>query len=451
MSTTAVPSTTSVRTARESSETGHIGLAVAGAIASGLLIGLLLVLVVLAGGPEHEITGAALLALGGGFVVLAVGSRRFTDQPQPWALLPGVASAVVGLAIWALAPGDHTIALAGWVWPGLLLVLVAWSVRGARRALRNWSRPALLYPALFVLLLVAAGGAYDTVVAATSSNPPLAGSTYLVNGHHLYLNCVGKGTPTVVLFNGLGERTPSWAWVQRAVSPSTRVCTYDRAGEGWSGGAPGAGDGHQVSSDLHGLLRAAHVPGPYVLAGHSVGGIYALLYAARYPEQVAGLALIDSATPYQFELPDYPGFYAMWRRASALLPSLARAGLMRVTSGAGFATLPPRARNSARAFAVSPREVRADRVEFAQLPRAFDEAKAVESLGGKPLGVVTAGRGTQRGWSAAQERLAKLSRNSLQRTVVGATHAALLEDKGFASVTSRAITQVVQLTRSTRK
>jgi pimeloyl-ACP methyl ester carboxylesterase len=80
-----------------------------------------------------------------------------------------------------------------------------------------------------------------------------------------------------------------------------------------------------------GPARRRHVPGPYVRAGHSTGGIYVLLYAARYPEHVAGLALIDSATPYQFDLPDYPGFYSMWQRGSALLPSLSRTGLARIT------------------------------------------------------------------------------------------------------------------------
>jgi pimeloyl-ACP methyl ester carboxylesterase len=78
---------------------------------------------------------------------------------------------------------------------------------------------------------------------------------------------------------------------------------------------------------VRGLLAAANVPGPYVLAGHSVGGTYALAYAMDYPKDVAGVALIDSATPYQFDLPTYPGFYSMWRRASALLPTLARAGV----------------------------------------------------------------------------------------------------------------------------
>jgi pimeloyl-ACP methyl ester carboxylesterase len=404
------------------SRKGHIGLVVLGALASGLLLGLVLVLVVFAGGVEHEITGAALVALGAGFVLLAVGSRRFTDQPQGWALRPGLATAAVGLGLCALSPGDHALGLAGWAWPGLLLALVVWSFRGARRALHNWSRRVVLYPALLVLLLVAVGGAFEVAVEATASSSPGSGRTYLVNGHRLYLDCVGEGAPTVVLFNGLGERTPSWGRVQRAVSSSTRVCTYDRAGEGWSGGAAG-GDGGELASDLHGLLRAAHVPAPYVLAGHSVGGIYALLYAARHPEQVAGLALIDSATPYQFDLPDYPHFYAMWRRASALLPSLARAGLVPATS---------------------PRELSADRAEFAQLPRLFDEAKAVTTLGGKPLAVVTATVGEQRGWGAAQTRLATLSSNSFRQTVAGATHVGLLADEAFAGVTSLAIAHVVR-------
>jgi pimeloyl-ACP methyl ester carboxylesterase len=445
MATVADPSAASRGTTAKATSRGRIGLVVLGAITSGLLLGLALVLVVFAGGSEPEITGAALLALGSGFALLAAGARRFATQPQPWALPPGIALAPAGVAIWVLAPGEHALALAGWVWPVLLVALVAWSVRGARRALHSRSRAAVLYPALCALLLLAAGGAYETVVEATSSNPPLGGRSYLVNGHRLYLHCIGEGSPTVVLFNGLGERTPSWAWVQRAASASTRVCTYDRAGEGWSGGAARAQDGGQLASDLHALIHAAHVPGPYVLAGHSVGGTYALLYAARYPDQVAGLALIDSATPYQFGLPDYPRFYAMARRGAALLPLLARAGVVRAVWG--FAALPPRARNAAHAFAVSPRELRADWAEFTQLPRIFDEAKAVNDLGGRPLAVVTAGRGQQRGWFAAQKQLAQLSTHSTQRMVPGATHAALLEDQAFASITSRAITQVVRLAR----
>ena len=296
MTTSAVTSVAGRRTANS-----RIGLVVLGAVLSGLALGLLLVLAVFVGGPEHEIIGAALFALGAGFVLLALGSRRLTAQPQDWALRPGLATAIVGLALLALAPGNRLLGLAGWLWPVLLLVLVGWSFRGARRSLNSWSRRVVLYPALVVLALIAVGGAFETVAQATESNPPLGGRTYLVDGHRLYVHCVGNGAPTVVLVSGLGERTPSWAWVQQAVSPSTRVCAYDRSGEGWSGGEE---TGRRFASDLHGLLRAAHVPGPYVLAGHSVGGVYALIYAARYPGDVAGLVLIDSSTPYQFDLPD---------------------------------------------------------------------------------------------------------------------------------------------------
>ena len=447
MSSTAVHSSTSFRGETHVSPRGHLGLIVLGAIASGLLLGLLLVLVVVPDAPEHEILGAALLALGMGFILLAIGSSRFTDQPQAWALRPGVATAVAGLATWALAPNDHSLTLAGWVWPALLLVLVGWSYRGARRALHNWSRRALLYPSLLVLLLIAAGGAFQTVSAATSTNPA-PDRSYLVNGHNLYLHCVGTGEPTVVLFNGLGERTPSWAWVQQRVSSSTRVCAFDRAGEGWSGAAPARQDGHQLASDLHQLLRVARVHGPYVLAGHSVGGVYALIYAEQYPREVAGVALIDSATPYQFDLPDYPGFYTMGRRLYSVMPVLAHAGLARLTAAGSFASLPDAARRQARAFASSPRELRADHADFAELPTVFEQAKALKSVDGKPLAVLTASVGTQRGWFAAQKRLAKLSTNSVQQSVVGATHAALLEDKGFASITSRAISDVVGFARA---
>ena len=431
---------------------GHIGVVVAASIAAGIVFGLLLVLGVFAGGSEPQIIGSALFALGSGFGLLAFTSTHRTNQPQRWALLPGVATTIAGACLVALAPGERLLGVASWVWPVLLASLVVSSFRGARRSLNNWSRRTFLYPALGVLALIAVGGAAGTVMAATSSNSaPASGRIYLANSHRLYLNCVGSGSPTVVLFNGLGEWTPNWAWVQANVSTATRVCTFDRAGEGWSGGTAIRQDGHRLASDLHALLRVAHVPGPYVLAGHSVGGTYALVYAAQYPSQVAGVALIDSATPYQFDLPDYPSFYSMWKRASALLPSAARSAIGRMVLRSGFGSLPPRARDAARAFNSSPRQLTASRIEFLQLPTVFNQAKALRSLHGKPLAVLSASVGEMRGWASAQDKLAQLSTNSTHHIVAGATHAALLEDKKFAKATARSITEVVSRTRSGRR
>ena len=256
----------------------------------------------------------------------------------------------------------------------------------------------------------------------------------------------------MILFNGLGERTPSWAWVQGDVARQTRVCVFDRAGQGWSGDGVGRQDAHQLAADVQGLMVAARVPGPYVLSGHSVGGTYALAYAMDYPKNVAGVALIDSATPYQFDLPDYPSFYSLWRRGQALLPTLARAGIPRVFGLAmGGGSLPSDASRQAREFSASPRELRADRVEFAALRTVFRQDKALTSLGGKPLFVLTADLGQQSGWPAAQRKLATLSTNSVHQTTHGATHMALLEDKKFAAISARAITAVVRSARTSAK
>ena len=446
---TASASTTTSPAPTSQTDRGHIGLVVLASISAGLALGLALVLGPFAGRDEAHILGSALLALGAGFALLSVASIRLTTQPQSWARAPGLGSLLTGTVLLALAPGERVLGLAGWVWPVLLTLLVVWSFRGAHRSLDNWSRRALLYPALVVLLLVALGGAAGTIAAATSAAPaPAGGRTYAVGGHRLYLNCVGSGSPTVVLFNGLGEWAPDWAWVQANVARTTRVCAFDRAGEGWSGGDPVRRDGHQLASDLHALLHAARVPGPYVLAGHSVGGTYALVYAGDYPTQVAGVALIDSATPYQFGLSDYRSFYRTFKRASAFLPVAARTIMGRMSLRSGFGSLPPRARDAARAFNSSPRQLSASRIEFLQLPTVFDQAKALHTLHRKPLAVLSASVGEMRGWAAAQDELARLSTSSTHRTVAGATHAALLEDRTFARATGRAITEVVQSARA---
>ena len=135
MTATAIPRTLEA----EASKTDHIGIVTLGSIASGLVLGLLLVLVVFGGGVEAKITGGALLGLGAAFMLLGFASTRFTNQPQR-ALPPGIAAAVVGLALLILTPGDRILGLTGWVWPPLLLVLVGWSFRGARTSLQNWSR-----------------------------------------------------------------------------------------------------------------------------------------------------------------------------------------------------------------------------------------------------------------------------------------------------------------------
>jgi pimeloyl-ACP methyl ester carboxylesterase len=428
---------------------GHIGLVTLFSVAAGLVLALVLDVLLFGGGRETVITGLALLSLAAGYELLAELSIRRTDQPQRWARIAALCFGLMGGAVLILRPSGQILRLLGWVWPVLLLVLVVWMFRESRRSLQNWSRRVVLYPSFCVLALVAVGGLIETGIEATTKNdPPAGGRTYLVAGHRLYLRCTGSGSPVVVLFNGLGERTPSWAWVQGDVERQTRVCVFDRAGEGWSGAGVGGQDAHELSADARGLLKAANIPGPYVLAGHSVGGAYALAYAMDYPADVAGVALLDSSTPYQFDLPTYPRFYSVAHRLSGLLPPLARAGVVRAYITLGGSSLPGDAKSQAETFASSPRELNADRLEFAELPTVFRQDKALTRLNGKPLFVLTAGVGQQSGWTAAQNRLASLSTNSLHTTAHGATHQALLEEQRYAAVSAGAIKAVVQAVRS---
>jgi len=122
-----------------------------------------------------------------------------------------------------------------------------------------------------------------------------------VGGYEMYLHCMGTQSPTVILEAGFGDVLDTWSLVQPEVARSTRTCAYDRAGLGRSDPGPAPRDGIQIVRELHALLINAGIEGPYVLVGHSLGGMYMRLFADYYPEEVVGLVLVDSAHIDQFE------------------------------------------------------------------------------------------------------------------------------------------------------
>jgi pimeloyl-ACP methyl ester carboxylesterase len=403
--------------------------AIVGSLVGGAVLALALVLTVGTSGTEPSVTGSALLAFGIGWGLLSYTTARFSAQPQTWARVPAVILGGVGLGLIVIQPGPAAMDLLSWIWPPALAAVAVWMVVQVRSQLHGRGR-WLLTPVIATLLAFALGGALTTV---SSSAVPVAsaasGRLIDVGGHRLYIQCTGSGGPAVILQAGLGASSSSWANIAPAIAVTTTVCAYDRAGHGRSDEA-GPQDGIALATDLRTLLERAGVPGPYVLAAHSSGGPYIRVYAAHYPDQVAGMVLLDSQPDDAFTaLPNYPGFYATFRTVATLSPSLARIGLLGPLLGLS-------AHESTVAAA------RGGRDEFLSLPTVLRQSAALSSIGERPLMVVTAAAAADPGWVAAQERLPRLSTQSVHRVLPAATHNSLISGVD-AAASIQAILDVV--------
>jgi pimeloyl-ACP methyl ester carboxylesterase len=118
-----------------------------------------------------------------------------------------------------------------------------------------------------------------------------------IGGHRLHIHCEGTGAPAVVFDAALGASSVSWTLVRPVIARITRACVYDRAGFGWSEAGPLPRSAGRAAGELHELLQRARVSPPYVLVGHSFGGLVARIFAARHPTETAGLVLVDPAHP----------------------------------------------------------------------------------------------------------------------------------------------------------
>jgi pimeloyl-ACP methyl ester carboxylesterase len=188
----------------------------------------------------------------------------------------------------------------------LIGILIAWFSTRRVLSLRNRTLPTwrkmteriVLSVVVLVAVAVAASSGFNAIALHHfRSRPP--GQMYRVNGHTMRIACTGSGSPTIVLDAGLGNDGLIWGGVQPVLAKTTRVCSYDRAGFGWSDALPPPRDADHIATELHGLLAAARIDGPIVLMGHSIAGIYIRDYATRYPADVAGLIFVDGSTPLQ--------------------------------------------------------------------------------------------------------------------------------------------------------
>lgn len=414
---------------------------------TGVLAAVTLTMVVFPGATEGVTTGAALLGFGLGWALLHVWARR-ASRPQRWAALPAIAMTSTGVALMLSSPSDHTLTTLTWLWPPLALVLAGWTYLAMRRGLTGPGR-WLVTTSLLLLAAASVGAGVARVVVDpfVSRSAAAPGTTHSVGDNDLHMDCRGQGHPTVVLFNGLGEFSASWARIQKGVAPTTRICAYDRAGQGWSDSVEHPQDAIAAAEDLHALLAAAGERGPFVLVGHSIGGPYAMTYADQYAEQAAGMVLLDGTSPRQFDaIPSYPLQYALMRRAYGVLPSLARLGLGPLFAGS---RLPAEDAVLVDAVAATPRAARSARDELTELPVVLGQAEALFTLGDRPLMVLTSAETAldTEGWAEEQERMAALSTDAVRREIA-ASHAGMVEDPGGSAASVQAIASVVRAVRT---
>jgi pimeloyl-ACP methyl ester carboxylesterase len=428
---------------------GHLGRIIAASLATGLVAALLLVAAPVIPAQEDAVTAAVLVAFATGWAMIAVLSARFTTAPQRWAVAPAVFMGLGGLLLAAFGSSARTVL--DWVWPPTMLVLAIWMTSRTRRRLPSRAGRRLLYPVIASLALAALGAGYQTVAAAAEPRAALPGQLVDVGGHRLHLSCTGSGSPTVVLEPGAGEMAASLGWITPTLARTTHVCVYDRAGRGWSDPTDGPQDGVQIATDLHALLHRADVPGPYVVAGHSFGGLYALAFADRYPDEVAGMVLVDSTAPGTAATTTAGqgrNESGILRKISALTSTAARFGVGRLYADLSFGELPAQSRDDVRASVATSSTLRSTVDEYFQASASGQEAAALRDFGHKPLVVLTAGVGHPATWFTAQDRLAALSSNTVHRVVDGAAHEDLVADQQYAATTTQAIVDVVTSLRT---
>lgn len=244
--------------------------------------------------------------------------------------------------------------------------------------------------------------------AKLAARYPAPGRMVDVGGYGLHLNCQGTpvaGSPTVVVETAHAEPGLSWAGIQPEVARFTRVCTYDRAGLGWSEASPKRRTADTIVDELHTLLARAGVEPPYVLVGHSIGGMYARLYAHEHPNEVAGMVLVDAT--HEEQNARMPEAIAKMQATSTKAVGCLF-GLLRAMSSIGLLAplaemkrnvwpvpIPPEARAAYLSLVFrGPQYFETAARETLAMPDslALVRARHIKSLGDIPLAIISAGR-----------------------------------------------------------
>jgi pimeloyl-ACP methyl ester carboxylesterase len=254
-----------------------------------------------------------------------------------------------------------------------------------------WSRKTALAILGTLVTLALVGACYQAIQTKVDLRRfPPRGRFVDLGGYKLDINCTGHGSPTVILESELGGLALSWQRVQSGIEKFTRVCSYDRAGYGWSNSGPMPRTSGQIVQELHMLLQRAGEKPPYVLVGHSLGGFNVRVFNGQYRNEVAGMVLVDAS--HEDQVRDLPsGVRERWD--NSVKDVQRQREFNAVLTWLGVTRLMTRNRNQETLHLdLQPKFVNAVRSEFENFDKSAEQVRAAGTLGDKPLIVLTAGK-----------------------------------------------------------
>jgi pimeloyl-ACP methyl ester carboxylesterase len=286
-----------------------------------------------------------------------------------------------------------------------------------------WLRIIVRSLLILVTLLATAGFLFENISESRDRRfNPMPGQLVDVGGYKMHIDCTGQGTPTVILDSGLGDSYVSWRKVQPEIAKFTRVCSYDRAGQGYSDSSPHPSTSKNIADELHTLLHEAGIAGPLILVGHSLGGYDVRLYASLYSSEVAGMIMVDASHPEQQKRfpPALNDLDASWMRQAEFLEFTMPFGIPRLLGFCG-----PDA--EVRAAECNFHSAREGLAELKAISESAAQTAAASSLGDMPLAVLSSDptrpqpdlpedlvKPTNDAWQQMQQELAHLSTRGTQ-------------------------------------
>jgi pimeloyl-ACP methyl ester carboxylesterase len=314
----------------------------------------------------------------------------------------------------------------------------------------RWRSAALLA----VAAMGSAAAVQQVLTVRDRRRYPAPGLLVHVDGRQIHLQVRGPDSagPTVVLEAGMGSFSPNWYWVQEELAPVVRSVSYDRAGLGWSRRSRHPRDAQTVAMELRDALREAAIEPPYVLAGHSFGGLPVRAFADLYPELTTGLVLVDASHPDQWVRWPTPHADRMLEVSQRIFGWLGWLGVLRALnlSRSITAGLPARHAAELRAGAALPGFAATEAAQIRSWSVSREQLNAAGRLGDLPLAVLTVSEQPLGGelLTALQRELAELTKDASFEVVQGASHESLIANREHARIVAKTIESVVQAARN---